>query len=86
MRLASVVFTLSLITLHAAPVPAPILQLPADGASAVPVATTLSWTWRDSLLVNGAFEQGLTAGWQSGGADLPINSVNRGFWRLRVDP
>ena len=76
MRLASLVFALFLITLHAAPVPAPILQSPADGASAVPVASTLSWTWRDSLLVNGAFEQGLTAGWQSGGASVWTLSRN----------
>jgi len=59
--------------LHAAP--PPLLQWPSNQATNVPLTTTLRWSWSDSLLLNGAFEQGLTNGWRLGGPNSNIWSL-----------
>lgn len=74
-RLTPLILVFFSIALRAAPAPAPILQMPVDRAPAVATTTTLRWSWQDSLLVNGAFEQGLANGWQLGGP-------NPGVWTL----
>ena len=48
-RLFPVVFVLSLIQLRAGPAPPPVLKAPLDHATAVPTATTLSWSVRDGV-------------------------------------
>ena len=72
-RLARLVFALTMPTLHAAP--PPLLQWPSNQATNVPLTTTLRWSWSDSLLLNGAFEQGLTNGWRLGGPNSNIWSL-----------
>jgi hypothetical protein len=51
----------------ASPAPAPLPQLPAQGATNVDPDTTLTWRWVDDLMSNGSFESGMSPGWSTGG-------------------
>jgi hypothetical protein len=61
--------------LHAAPAPAPLLLSPPNHATNVALTTNLRWNWRDSLLLNGGFEQGLTNAWSLGGPNPNVWAV-----------
>ena len=52
----------------ASPAPAPLLQLPAQGATNVDPDTTLRWRWVDDLISNGSFESGMSPSWYTNGA------------------
>jgi len=66
--------------LAAAPAPAPILLSPADAATNVGLDPSLTWGWRDELIVNGGFGTVLSAGWTVWGLSP------RGMWKRVVEP
>lgn len=78
-RVLVVVSVSGWISLAAAPAPAPTLLTPGDTATGVGLDVSLTWIWRDELIVNGSFGAALTNGWD-------VRSTTPYYWRRVVEP